>query len=116
MVNEDLNNVNRIFRYWNNQDIITHRQLTDGIKKAIQKALKDYSIGDIQKAIYNYGIILKGDEYWFKYKWTLQEFLSRHNGNNIERFLDLEAAKSNYKRGSKINATENQQRRTFESL
>jgi hypothetical protein len=101
MVNEELNNTSRILRYWNNQDIVKHRTLTDGIKQSIRKALKNYTIGDIELAIYNYGIILNSDDYFFKYRWTLQDFLSRHNGNNIERFLDLEVAKQNFKKNIK---------------
>ena len=34
-----------------------------------------------------------GKEYYFDYKWTLVEFLQR----GVEKFLDLEVAKSNYK-------------------
>lgn len=98
MVNEELNNISRILRYWNNQGIVKHRVLTDGIKQSVKKALKSYTIGEIELSIYNYSIILNSDDYYFKYRWTLQEFLSRQSGNNIERFLDLEIAKQNFKK------------------
>jgi hypothetical protein len=91
-----------IFRYWNRMNIIQHRNLTSDMVLAIKRVLKDYEKGDIEQAIFNYDYILNSDEYFFKYKWTLLEFLSRAKRNNIERFLDLEVAKQNFKRTGKL--------------
>ena len=107
MVKEEFNDTTRIFNYWNNLEIITHRKLTDDIKNAIKRALKDYDIAEIQTAMFNYGVILKDEAYYFKYYWTISEFLTRHKCNNIERFLDLEIAKSNFKRDSNAKDKQN---------
>jgi hypothetical protein len=92
--NNDIN----IYTLWNEQNIIEHKELTPAIKASIEKTLKDYSVEDIEQAIKNYAVILKSPDYYFNYKWTLQEFLTRNKGNNIERFLDIETAKANFKR------------------
>jgi len=93
-----LNNIyNVIFDLWNGLRIITHKKLTGDMRKVIDSARKDYSQEEIEQAMQNYAVILKGNEYRWTYKWTLVEFLSRRHSNNIERFLDLEVAKSNFR-------------------
>lgn len=87
-----------LFNLWNDLKIITHKNLTSDMKKAIDSARKDYSQEEIEQAMRNYAFILKGNEYRWTYKWTLAEFLSRRHSNNIERFLDLEVAKSNFRK------------------
>ena len=99
MENEDVNedkdinkDVNEIFDWWNLKEIIVHNKLTDEIKNKARTKLNDYSVEEICNSIYNYEVILRGD-YYFKYKWTLKDFLQR----GIDKFMDLEIAKSNYK-------------------
>ena len=83
-----------IYSVWNEQQIISHNNMTDIIKRAITTALKDHSKDEIVQAIKNYAEILNGDEYYFKYKWTLKDFLKR----GLDKFTDLEVAKSNYRK------------------
>jgi hypothetical protein len=73
-----------IFKFWNEQKIITHNVLTDKMKTKIKSALKDYSLGDIKIAITKYKQVLTGDQYFWSYKWTLPDFLSR----GLTKFLD----------------------------
>ncbi len=73
-----------IFNFWNEQNIIVHSKLTDKIKTKIISTLKDYSQKDILLAIRKYKIVLDGSEYFWTYRWTLQEFLSR----GLTKFLD----------------------------
>ena len=91
------NNYILIFKLWNELGIISHKKLTGDMKRAINNARKDYSQEEIGQAMRNYAVIVKGAEYYFDHKWTLVEFLSRRHSNNIERFLDLEVAKSNFR-------------------
>ncbi len=88
-----------IYTVWNELKIISHKKLTSDIKRAIESTLKDYSREEIEQAIRNYAEIVHGAEYYFNHKWTLVEFLSRRHSNNVERFLDLEVAKSNFRGG-----------------
>ena len=81
-----------VFDLWNSLEITKHKQLTDDTKRAIGTASKDYSEEEICQAIKNYAEILKGDQYYFKYTWTLKDFLKR----GMEKFLDLEIARQNY--------------------
>ena len=91
-----------IYNRWNEQKIIVHKNI-DNYKTAIKTAINKYGEGEVEQAIVNYDIILKGDEYYFNYKWTLGDFLKR----GIDKFLDLEIAKNNYKKGD-INGRSNQ--------
>lgn len=77
-------NVKMIFEYWVCRDIIEHKKITDKIRNAIKSALKDYEPEAIKKAIYNYEQVLKGEQYFFSYKWTLKDFLKR----GLDRFVD----------------------------
>ena len=74
-----------IFDFWNEQPkLIHHAKLTDKQRTKIKSALKDYSLSEIQTAIGNYNTVLsRPDEYFFSYKWTIQDFMSR----GLEKFL-----------------------------
>jgi len=93
-----------LFNTWNNHGITQHKKLTNDMKRAIDSARIDYSQEDIEQAIKNYAEIVKSAEYYFNHKWTMAEFLSRRKGNNIERFLDLVTAKSNFKKENRNGA------------
>jgi len=93
-VNNINNTILSTFEFWNSQNIIKHKTLTDSIKRTIQGTLKNYTFEEIKASISNYAEILKGKEYYFKYRWGLKEFLSR----GLEKFLTLEIAQSNYRK------------------
>ena len=76
----------QIFDFWNECNIIKHRDMADNIKKTITKALKTYTREDICKYIKRYAIVLEDDKYFFNYKWTLIDFLNRKDG--ISSFSD----------------------------
>jgi hypothetical protein len=80
-----------IFEHWNSQGIIKHR-FTKEIERAISGKLRDYTVEEIKRAISNYAEVLRGD-FYFKYRWTLKDFLKR----GIDKFLDGEIAKGNYR-------------------
>lgn len=87
------NQVEEIFDHWNSKNIITHRKLTDKVKGKINAKIKEgYSIEEIKQTIDNYCLILSGEEYFFSYRWTLEEFLQK----GFEKFKDFKIAKSNY--------------------
>lgn len=86
-----------IYTVWNEQKIIQHKKPTDDIKRAITTSLVDYSEEEICQAIRNYAEILQSDIYYFKYSWTLKDFLKR----GLPKFLDLEIAKKNYTKDNK---------------
>lgn len=89
-------NAKQVFQHWNSQDIIVHREMTDKILRKLKAALKARSPDEINQAISNYAEILKSDDYFFEYKWTLSDFIDR----GLDKFFDREIAISNYqKRG-----------------
>ena len=95
--------INTIFDYWNSKGIIKHKELKEDTKKAIKKAIKNYSIDEIKQAIDTYSEILNSG-YYFTYKWSLKDFLSRNNG--ISTFMEEGSNRANYenwKKGDKCN-------------
>ncbi len=85
-----------IFNIWNSQKIMTHKKLNELIIRAIDKALKNYTVGEIISAIVVYGsIVTNPKEYWFPYKWSLQEFLT--GGKTIVKFQDEQIARDNFR-------------------
>ena len=90
---EPTNQIKEIFNHWNSKNIITHRKLTDKVKGKINAKLKEgYSIEEVKQAMDNYSMILLGEEYFFSYRWPLEEFLQK----GFEKFKDFKIAKSNY--------------------
>lgn len=88
-----------ILTYWNSKEIIKH-QPSQKINDAIAKCLKTYSEEDIKLYIDRYVKIINDPLYYFDYKWTLIEFLTRKNG--ISEFTN---------EGSKwVNYLDNQQK------
>lgn len=83
-----------VFAHWNEKEIITHRELTGKLRGHINARLENYSLSEILAAIDNYDTILKGDEYFFSYKWSLEEFLTR--GNGLIKFLPDSDPLTNY--------------------
>ena len=74
-----------IFDYWNEKNIIKHKDIKSHLK-AIEKALKEYTIEQIKEYIDRYDTIIKDKTYFFDYKWTLTDFLNRKDG--ISSFAD----------------------------
>ena len=85
-ISNSISNYNYIFNIWNKANIIEHRELTSNIQKAIEKALKLYTLEDVEKCITRYSQVVNDKTYYFDYKWTLQQFLSRKEG--MPEFMD----------------------------
>jgi len=85
-----------IFDHWNEQGVIKHRRLTDVQKGKINSTLEYYSEEEIKDAISNYAGIVKSDDHVLTYKWTIDQFLSRHNG--FVKFLTESGPWENYRR------------------
>jgi len=92
-----------IYNYWNEQGIIIHKKVTSEIEGAIKATLNEYPEEDIVRGIANYAEIQKDDQYYFKYAWTLKDFLKR----GLSKFLDIEIARKNYQK-DKGNGTHKQ--------
>ena len=77
---------NRFLAEWNQQGIIQHKKVTTGMKKAIDKVLKnaDYPISEVFGAFGNYAFILTSRVYTWNYKWTMEDFLNR----GLHKFVD----------------------------
>ena len=99
---KEKNSIEYIYSRWNEQKIIVHKNIDD-YKSAIKIAIKKYGEGEVGQAIINYDIILKGKEYYFKYRWTLNDFLKR----GVDKFIDLEIAKNNYNKGTTKQSVDN---------
>lgn len=105
--------INTIFDYWNSKGIIKHKELKEDTKKAIKKATKSYSIDEIRQAIDTYSEILNS-EYYFTYKWSLKDFLSRNNG--ISTFMEDGSNKANYEEWKNKNKPKEEPKRRGTNL
>lgn len=74
-----------VFEHWNSKNIIKHREITEEIGKVIAKSLGKFTEEEIIKCIDRYAEVL-ASEYFWNYKWSLRDFLSRKNG--ISSFTD----------------------------
>ncbi len=86
--------ISNIFEYWNEKRIIMHRELTEDISKAIEKALKSYKEEEIKTYIDRYAKVISDKNYFWHYKWSLKDFLTRKDG--ISSFTDEGSKWVNY--------------------
>lgn len=91
--------VRRIYEFWNEKRIIPHRALTKEMNSAVEKALKSYSEEEIKTYIDRYAKVIEDKSYFFDYKWSLKDFLSRKEG--ISSFTDEGSKWVNYCAASK---------------
>lgn len=87
--NNNDNNENKyivIFDYWNSKQITVHKALTKDMEKAINKAIKLYTIDQIQIAIDRYHKVYTDKNFYYCHKWVLEKFLKQDNG--IKDWLD----------------------------
>ena len=66
--------------------MIVHKELTEDTSKAVEKALSTYTEEQIMCYIDRYVTVLEDASYFWHYKWTLKEFLTRKNG--VASFTD----------------------------
>lgn len=94
------NNIyNIIFDFWISKKIKKHREISPTIKKAIDKAMKEYSKDEILEAINNYGEMLNSDYEYCNYKWGLDEFLvktDKDRTRQLPKFLNDGSKYLNY--------------------
>lgn len=95
------NTISNIFNYWNGKNIINHRELTEDISKSIEKALKLYSEEELKTYIDRYAKVISDKDYFWHYKWSLKDFLTRKEG--IPSFTDEGSKWVSYCERCKIN-------------
>lgn len=73
-----------IYDYYNSLNLVKHRKLTDSMKKAIKKALKDYTADELKELLQRHATICeitKGNQYPVR-KRGLDVFFSQKTNNN----------------------------------
>jgi hypothetical protein len=90
-----VNEITEIFEHWNKQGIVNHKKITNGIKRRINSALKEYSLEEIKERITNYSAVLHDPEIKWDYRWSLETFLT--GTERMDKFQNLEIAKANYR-------------------
>jgi len=73
---------------WNAEKIQQHKieVFVRRVKKKHRDIIKEIGLDAVKKAIRNYASVVKGEEYFFNYRWSLWEFIGRENG--ILNFVD----------------------------
>ncbi len=109
---EELKQNKEIYAAWQEAKIINHKELSDSTEKAIQKALKTFSLVEVLAAIRNYGQVLNSKEFWWDHRWTLEQFIKGTGSDriplgNLKRFLDESKPLENYRQRSGANGNRN---------
>ena len=99
----------QIFDYWNSKKIVVHKNMTQELIKVLDKTLKLYSKEEVGHAIKHYAEMYHDKSYFFSYKWTLIEFLTRSNG--LPEFLDNGNKWVNY-----LNRNNNTKQQSYNSV
>ena len=76
---ESNNKHTEIFNHWITKNIIQHSKITENMEKAMDKALKNYSLEVIKESISVYAEAYHSD-YFYQYKHSLEDFLKQKNG------------------------------------
>ena len=84
----------KIYEAWNLSEIVVHRVLDDKTKRVLKTALTRYTEAEILEAILNYATVVKGDGYYFSYRWTLKDFIAR----GLDRFVSTAHPLENFKK------------------
>jgi len=89
-------NFDEILNHWNSLDIIRHKKMTLKTQKKIRDLIKNdgFTIQDILIFMDRYNVTLKDEHYFFKYKWSLEEFITREKG--VKEFKDDSGKWLNY--------------------
>lgn len=87
----------KLFNFWNSLGIIFHKVRPNNgrttFRMAVEARLQQgYTLHEICLAMRNYADTIKMPDSWWKYKWTVTEFLIR----GLDRFVHL-ATKDNFK-------------------
>jgi len=98
------NEAKELFALWNSLGVIKHKKLTGDMTRAIKVVSRDFSAAEISQAMKNYAHIVNDEQCYFKYRWTLRDFLKR----GLEKFLNLDVALSNYRKGGADGADKKQ--------
>lgn len=85
----------------------TTLKYTSKRETSIKKALKDYSQEEIFNSFQNYHTVLNSPDYFWDYKWTLEDFLQR----GLHKFVDEAEPLTTYK----TNSFQNNQSRSLSS-
>ena len=86
-----------LFDFWNSLKIIIHKNIKGKVgnrtfKGCLEQALNDNNEETIRDAMQNYKTILEGEEYFWKYRWTVGEFLIR----GLDKFLTINKPFENF--------------------
>lgn len=88
------NNTYSLFKLWNSLEITIHKNLKK-FEPNLRAALESYSVANIQEAMKNYAKILHSEDYFWNYRYKLDDFLTRKG--NIDRFLTINKPFENFK-------------------
>jgi len=94
--------VRQLCDYWNQLKIMVHRNCKR-FEPTLATCLKYYNSEEIQKAMDNYAMVLKDSKYYWRCRWSLDQFLTRKAG--LDRFLPENFKKEDYLNYDEIKKT-----------
>src|SRR5690625_401301 len=84
---ENKNNkyIRKLYEHYLSKDIISHRRLTDAMRRAARARLRDFTFEELKKGIDNYAKVLHSENHWFTHKYPFADLMRE---KDITRFLD----------------------------
>ena len=111
---KNVNSTYSLFDFWNSLKIIVHKDIKGKVgnrtfKGCLEQALDDNTEETIREAMQNYKTILEGEEYFWKYRWTIGEFLIR----GLDKFLTINKPFENFAIKERDNGGSNKNRQHY---
>ena len=103
--NNNIKEIQELFNFWNEQNIIKHNKLTDDIKKILNTRLNEFDIEQLKECISHYSEAYHSDYEYCKYVWSLTKLFKQKNAyldfmedgskwNNYVRWKNEQAEKN----------------------
>ena len=98
-------NAKAVFDYWNQirsqvpaATLPQARSVTDALARSVNGMITEkFTVEEIKRGINNYAYGLADPNYFFKHRWTLQDFIKR--GGGCRKFSDMTEAEAQAQRG-----------------
>lgn len=92
---EDIKIAEDILAFWNEHQIVVHKQTPALISRIVRLIRKfDHKPDQVKESIGNYAAVMRSELHFWNYKWNLDEFLSR----GVARFANSMSPLEKYKK------------------
>tara|TARA_B100000959_G_scaffold133241_2_gene139732 strand:+ start:2233 stop:3063 length:831 start_codon:yes stop_codon:yes gene_type:complete len=113
---KDLNIYSRsveVFNAWNEAGMIVHKSMVK-FQPHLKAILENNSVDECKEAIRLYQTVVNDPKYFFTYRWTLDQFLTRKNG--FECFLPINKPLEKYLNNKQVETRGTRKRKSLQKM